>query len=75
MLAMMHTWARSQVGTLFGEFDNLERDLTLKDDFEVAAPCQGVPCKLHMHMRYRPPCRLSGISVSMQPKLFDNCAR
>lgn len=71
----MHDWARSQVGILFSQFDNLEKDLVIREDFEVAAPCKGVPCKLHMQFRYRPPCRIANVQVTMQPALLDNCVR
>mgnify|MGYP000222745492 FL=1 len=75
MLAAMHDWAKSNVGILFSEFENLENDLTLQTDFEVAPPCQGVPCKLHLNIRYKPPCRIANIAVQMQPALLDNCLR
>lgn len=73
--AKMHDFATRNVGILWSDFDSLERDLVLKEDFEVAAPCQGVPCKLHMFMRYRPPCRISEVVTKLQPKLLDNCLR
>jgi phage tail sheath gpL-like len=73
--ADMHNWALGQVGRLFSEFDNLQRQLVVKEDFEVAAKCAGVPCKLHVFMQYRPPCRISSVSAKLQPKMIDNCDR
>lgn len=73
--AAMHDFATRNVGILWSDFDNLEKDLVIKEDFEVAAPCQGVPCKLHMFMRYRPPCRISEVVTKLMPKLLDNCVR
>lgn len=75
MLAGITAWAKDRVGSLFSNFDDLEKDITLKEDFEVAPSCQGVPCKMHLFFRYRPPCRLSHVSVTMQPKMIDNCVR
>lgn len=75
MLADLHHWARSEVGRLFSDFDDLQKDLTLKEDFEVAPPCRGVPCVLHMNLRYRPPCRISRVNVNAQPMYLDNCVR
>lgn len=73
MLAAMRAWAVSQVGVLFSEFDDLSKDLTIKTDFEVAPKCQGKPGLMHMFLRYRPPVRLEGVRVQIQPKYLDNC--
>lgn len=73
MLAGMRAWALSQVGVLFSEFEDINRDLTLRPDFETAPKCQGIPGKMNMFMRYRPPVRLGSISVKLQPKYLTNC--
>ena len=75
LTAELHDWARSKVGELFSEFDNLEKDVTVKEDFEVAPKCQGKPCVIHANIRYRPPCRLNRINVNMQPFMLQNCVR
>ncbi|MGL5736570.1 MAG: hypothetical protein ACRCYS_17035 [Beijerinckiaceae bacterium] len=75
LLADIVAWAKSQVGILFSEFENIETDIDLKEDFELAAACQGIPCKLHLNMRYRRPCRLASVNVNLQPKELDNCLR
>lgn len=73
MLGDLRAWAKANVGVLFSEFDDLDKDLTLQTDFEVAPKCQGVPGKLYVNMVYRPPVRIDQIVVNMQPKLLDNC--
>lgn len=73
MLGQMRAWAKSQVGGLFSEFDNLDTDLTITDDFETAPRCQGIPGKLRMNLTYRPPVRIQQIVVSAKPKLMSNC--
>lgn len=75
MLADFRQWAKSQIGILFSEFDDIDNDISLKTDFEVAPRCQGNPGKLHLFFRYRPPTRLSNINTVIQPKLLDNCTR
>lgn len=75
MEASIKHWAQGQVGIRFSEFDNMETDIVLREDFEVAQPCQGVPCKYHLFFRYRPPCRIANVQVQMLPKVLDNCAR
>lgn len=73
ILGNMRAWAKSQIGVLFSEFDDLNKDLTFQDDFEVAPKCLGVPGKLYMNFVYRPPVRLRQINVNAAPKLLDNC--
>ena len=73
ILGGLRAWAKDNIGVLFSEFDNLDTDLTLLTDFEVAPKCQGVPGKLYVNMVYRPPVRVSQIIVNLQPKLLDNC--
>lgn len=73
MLGDLRSWAKENVGVLFSEFDDLDKDLTLLTDFQVAPKCQGVPGKLYVNMIYRPPVRIDRIVVNMQPKLLDNC--
>ena len=73
MLGVMRAWAKSQVGLLFSEFDNLNEELTIVDDFQIAPRCRGIPGKLFMNMIYRPPVRIKQIVVNAQPKLLNNC--
>lgn len=73
ILGGLRAWAKSQVGVLFSEFDDLDRDLTVQTDFALAPKCLGVPGLLHVNMVYRPPVRLTQVRVNMVPKLLDNC--
>jgi hypothetical protein len=75
MQGNIRAWAKENVGVLFGEFDNIENDIVLQDDFEVMPACQGVPGKLHLKLRYRQPVRIGQINTLLQPQLLDNCVR
>jgi phage tail sheath gpL-like len=74
MQGALRNWLKSQVGILFSEFDDLDKDFTLQTDFQVAPKCLGKPGKVHINLVYRPPVRLTNVVVNMQPKLLDNCA-
>lgn len=74
MMGALRSWLKSQVGILFSEFDDLDKDFTLQTDFQVAPRCLGQPGKVHINLVYRPPVRLTNVVVNMQPKLLDNCA-
>ena len=73
ILGSLRAWAKENVGILFSEFENLDEDLTVQTDFEVAPKCQGRPDKLHVNLIYRPPVRVGQIQVNMVPMLLDNC--
>lgn len=73
ILGGLRAWAKDNIGVLFSEFENLDDDLTVKTDFEVAPECQGRPDKLWVNMIYRPPVRVGQVQVNMVPKLLDNC--
>lgn len=73
MLGIMRAWVRDQVGTLFSQFDDLNKDLTFSDDFQMAPRCQGVPGKIYMNLTYRPPVRIQNIVVNAAPRLMNNC--
>lgn len=75
LLADVRAAAKEQVGVRFSEFEDMNSDITLFTDFEIAPKCQGVPGKLHLNFRYRPPVRISRIITNLQPKLLDNCVR
>lgn len=75
VLGRVRAWAKSQIGTLFSEFDDLNKDIVLRTDAEVAPPCQGDPGKLHLAFKYRPPVRISQIVTNLQPNLLLNCNR
>lgn len=73
MLGGIRAWAKSQVGVLFSEFDDIDKDITVQSDFQVAPKCLGVPGLMHVNMIYRPPVRLTRVIVNLKPKLLDNC--
>jgi len=73
ILGQFRAWAKSQVGYLFSEFENIDQDIQLKTDFEVAPKCQGIPGKLWIDFTYRPPVRISTIIVNAQPAMLSNC--
>lgn len=73
MLGKARAWAKTQVGVLFSEFEDLDKDLTVTDDFETAPKCQGIPGKLALNLIYRPPVRAQRIVVNAKPKLLTNC--
>lgn len=75
MLADIRAWAKEQVGVLFSDFEDIDNDIQLKTDFQVAQKCKGKPGKLHLVLVYRPPVRIASIAASMKPKLLDNCSR
>jgi hypothetical protein len=69
----MRAWAKSQIGILFSEFEDINTDISFTDDFETAPKCQGVPGNLRMVFNYRPPVRLGQVAVSLAPKVLSNC--
>lgn len=75
MLANIRAWAKENIGVLFSEFENIDKDIQLKTDFEVAPRCAGKPGRLHLNLRYRPPVRIDEIVTTLQPALLDNCNR
>lgn len=75
MLASIRAWAKTQIGILFSEFQNIDNDIQLKTDFEIAPACQGNPNKLHLFFKYQPPVRVGVIRTVLQPKILDNCDR
>lgn len=75
MLADIRTWAKGRVGLLFSEFENIDTDIRLRSDADVAAKCRGNPGLIHLDFRYYPPVRISQIRTNLQPKLLDNCDR
>jgi hypothetical protein len=73
ILGQFRAWAKSQVGYLFSEFENIDQDIILKTDFEVAPKCQGIPGKLWIDFTYRPPVRISNIIINAKPAMLSNC--
>jgi hypothetical protein len=73
ILGDLRRWAKTQVGTLFSEFDNIDNDIKVLHDFEVAPKCQGVCGKVHVEFVYRPPCRISNFIVNAKPSVLQNC--
>ena len=73
ILGTMRAWAKRQVGVLFSEFENINEDLQVTDDFAVAARCTGVPGKLYFNIIYRPPVRIRDVTVNAAPRLLNNC--
>lgn len=75
LTGQIRAWAKSQVGVLFSEFENLDEQLQILDDFQTMPPCQGRPGIIHLKLNYRPPVRVSQINVGLVPQLLDNCDR
>lgn len=75
MLASIRAWAKSQIGILFSEFNDIDADIVLRNDLDVAPPCQGNPNKMHLTMKYYPPTRVGTIVTTLQPSLLSNCDR
>ncbi len=73
ILGAFRAWAKSQVGILFSEFEDIDNDIKLQTDFEKAPKCQGIPGKLWVDFIYRPPVRISNIIVNAKPALLSNC--
>lgn len=73
ILGSIRAWAKDKVGILFSEFDNIDKDITVQTDFEVAPRCQGIPGKLWVNFIYRPPVRISNIIVNAYPEMLSNC--
>lgn len=73
MLGDIRAWAKQNIGVLFSEFDDIDRDIVLQTSFEVDPKCQGNPNKLYLTMVYSPPVRVGEIAVNLQPKLLSNC--
>jgi phage tail sheath gpL-like len=73
ILGSTRAWAKSQVGTLFSEFEDINKDIEVTDDFAVSPRCNGVPGKLYLNMIYRPPVRIRQIVVNATPQLLTNC--
>jgi len=73
ILGQFRAWAKGQVGHLFSEFENIDQDIILKTDFEVAPKCQGIPGKLWIDFTYRPPVRITNIIVNAKPAMLSNC--
>jgi hypothetical protein len=75
ILGAFRTWAKSQIGILFSEFENIDNDIKVMTDFEVAPKCQGIPGKLWIDFVYRPPVRITNIIINAKPSLLTNCDR
>ena len=73
MLGELRVWAKSKVGELFSEFENLDRDLTLTESLDTSPRCQGEPGQLDLNLKYRPPVRIRGVDVNASPQLLTNC--
>lgn len=73
ILGQVRAWAKRNVGILFSEFENIDKDIILRTDFEVAPRCQGIPGKLWLDFIYRPPVRITNVIVNAKPALLDNC--
>jgi len=73
ILGQVRAWAKGQIGVLFSEFDDIDKDIVLRTDFEVAPKCQGIPGKLWLDFTYRPPVRISTITINAQPAMLSNC--
>jgi phage tail sheath gpL-like len=75
VLARVRAFAKSKIGILFSEFENIDNDIQIRTDAEMKPPCQGKPGKLHLFFKYRPPVRIEQIVTTLQPELLLNCNR
>jgi hypothetical protein len=73
ILGQFRAWAKSNIGRLFSEFDDIDNDIKLMTDFEVAPKCQGIPGKLWIDFTYRPPVRITNIIINAKPAMLSNC--
>ena len=73
ILGRFRAWAKANVGVLFSEFEDIDNDIKLLTDFERAPKCQGIPGKLWVDFIYRPPVRISNITINAKPSLLSNC--
>jgi hypothetical protein len=73
ILGQFRAWAKGQIGILFSEFEDIDKDIVLKTDFEVAPKCQGIPGKLWIDFVYRPPVRITNIIINAKPSMLSNC--
>ncbi|MEY9493750.1 hypothetical protein [Bradyrhizobium elkanii] len=73
ILGAFRAWAKANVGVLFSEFEDIDNDIKLLTDFERAPKCQGIPGKLWIDFIYRPPVRISNITINAQPAMLSNC--
>lgn len=73
ILGQIRVWAKANIGVLFSEFDDIDKDIQLQTDFERAPKCLGQPGKLWLDFTYRPPVRISNITINARPALLTNC--
>lgn len=73
ILGEVRAWAKTQIGVLFSEFDDIDQDIKLQTDFERAPKCQGIPGKIWIDLTYRPPVRITQINVNARPAILTNC--
>lgn len=71
-----HAWAQENVGVLFSEFTDINKQLQILTDAQMKArACTGKPGKLHVKADYEPPVRITNIDIAAQPRLLENCDR
>jgi phage tail sheath gpL-like len=75
MLASIRAWAKDRVGELFSEFEDIDRDISLLSDLDIAPACTGQPGKMYLAIQYAPPVRIKKVVTQLKPKLLTNCNR
>ena len=75
MHAKIKEWATRNVGVLFSDFDNVQRDISVKSDFEVKNKCRGTPGTTHIEFTYNAVERDIQKWITTHPRLLQNCDR
>ena len=73
MLGKLRAWAKSQIGVLFSEFENLDEQLIIMTEEETMPACYGDPRRILLQMTYTPPLRVRDIQVNIAPKFRQSC--
>lgn len=73
--AKIITWLRSQEGLSISSLEDIDKEVIVKTDFEIKAPCKGIPGEYVVNLLVRPPVRAAKFRTVIAPKLIDNCER
>lgn len=69
------SWLREFEGQYWSRFDDIEKQVRLRESFEIEQPCRGVPGLLYLDLIYRRPPRIVGFRTQLAPAMLDNCYR
>lgn len=69
------SWLREQEGSFWSRFDDIEKQVRLRESSEIEQPCRGVPGLLYLDLIYKRPPRIVGVKVNLAPSMLDNCYR